>query len=96
MSTLARLNGSLSNRIHTIEVLLETMTTPVQDKNQEIDRTAQIEKINELKSEANTNLIDIEAEHGTSKPRYCPHLSLGQHRSCLRRTKTQLELNHKT
>ena len=40
------------------------MTTPVQNKNQEIERTEQIEKINELTSEANTNLIDNEAEHG--------------------------------
>ena len=63
MSTLASLKSSLNNRVHTIEVLLGTMTTPVQNQDQEIVRTEQIKKINELMSEANTNLMNIEAEH---------------------------------
>ena len=66
MSSLARLKSSLNNRVHNIEVLLGTMTTPVQNQDQEIERTEQIEKINKLTSEANTNLIDIEAKHWAS------------------------------
>ena len=64
MSTLASLRSSLRNRVHTIEVLLGTMTTPVQNLAQEIEHTGYIKRINEMTFEANGNLLDIEAEHG--------------------------------
>ena len=60
MSTLARLKSSLRNRVHTIEVLLGTMTTPVQNLAQEIEYTGYIKRINEITFEANGNLLDIE------------------------------------
>ena len=64
MSNLARLKSSLRARIHTIEVLLGRMTAPVQTLTQKLEYTDTIKRINELTFEANTNLLDIEAEHG--------------------------------
>ena len=46
-----------------METLLETMTIPIQNQDHEIISNKQLKKINELLSEANTNLTDIETEH---------------------------------
>ena len=64
MSDLTSLKSSLRSRVHTIEVLLGTMTTPVQNLAQEIEHTGYIKRINEMTFEANGNLLDIKAEHG--------------------------------
>ena len=62
MSDLARLRSSLHARIQIIEVLLERMTAPVQNLTQSFEYNDTINRINELTLEANTNLLDIEAE----------------------------------
>ena len=62
MSTLASLRSGLRNRVHTIEVLLRTMATPVRNLAHEIVYTGYIKRINKMTFEANGNLLDIEAE----------------------------------
>ena len=64
MSNLARLKRGFRARVYTIEVLLRRMTAPVQTLTQKLEYTDTIKRINELKFEANTNLLDIEAKHG--------------------------------
>ena len=64
MSTLASLKSSLRNQVHTIEVLLGTITTPIKNLAQEIECNGYIKRINEMTLEANGNLLDIKAEHG--------------------------------
>ena len=69
MSDLASLKSSLRSRVHTIEVLLGTMTPPVQNLTQEFEYDGYIKRINEMTLKANANFLDIEADHGTtSKP----------------------------
>ena len=65
MSNLARLRSSLRARIHTIEVLLERMTAPVQNLTQSFEYTDTINRINGLTFEENTSMLDIKAEHGS-------------------------------
>ena len=59
MSSLSKLKSRMRNRIHTMEVLLATMTTPVQSLNQELERDEHIKRINDMTLEANTGLLDI-------------------------------------
>ena len=46
-----------------MEVLLATMTTPVQSLAQELERDGHIKRINDMTLEANTDLLDIGAEY---------------------------------
>ena len=46
-----------------MEVLLATMTTPVQSLAQELERDGHIKRINDMTLEANTDLLDIRADH---------------------------------
>ena len=65
MATLASLRNSLRNRIHNIEVLLGTMTTPVRSPTQEIEHNGYVKMINKMTFEANGNFLDIKT---TLKP----------------------------
>ena len=53
--------SSLPCRVHTIEALLATITTPPQNPTQELEHAGCIKKILELTLEANTNLPDVGA-----------------------------------
>ena len=64
MSNLGSLKRKLRSRIHTIEVLLAIMTTPVQNPAQELMHADYIKRINSLTYEANTYFFDIVAECG--------------------------------
>ena len=63
MSSLSRLKSRLRSRIYTTELLLATMTTPVQNLAQELEHTDNINRINDLTLETNTDFLDIEVEH---------------------------------
>ena len=64
MSKLPGLKSRLCSKIHTTRVLLTEITTPVQSPSQEIAHKDYIGRLNELTLDANTYLLDIEADYG--------------------------------
>ena len=63
MSKLPGLRSRLRSRIYTTKYLLTEMTTPIQSPPQELVHEGYIKRINELTLEANTDLLDIEANN---------------------------------
>ena len=63
MSSLSSLRSRLRSRIHTTEVLLATMITPVQTIAHKLKHTKNIKRINDLTHEANTDFRDIKAKY---------------------------------
>ena len=61
MSSLQNIISKLRGRIHTMEVLLATMTTPVQSPAQALVHSGYIKRISDLTHEATTYLMDIDA-----------------------------------
>ena len=74
MSTLANHTSSLPCRVHTIEALLRTLTTPAQTPTQDLEHTKCIMKIRELTFEANTNLPDVGALELTAFKAYLTNI----------------------
>ena len=64
MSALQDLKSRLRDRIHTTRALLTEITTPVKSPSQEIANEEYIRRLNEMTLDANTDLLDIEADYG--------------------------------
>ena len=63
MSELQELKNRLYNRNHATRDLLGGIETPVRSPSQEITNEDHIERLNEIILNANTDLLDIEADH---------------------------------
>ena len=66
MYGLQELKNRLYNRIHDTRNILEGIETPIKDQFQEVKNKEHIRVLNEPILNANTDLIDIEADHKNS------------------------------
>ena len=66
MYGLQELKNRLYNRIHDTRNLLEEIETPIKDPLQEVTNEEHIRMLNEAILNANTDLLDIEADHKNS------------------------------
>ena len=66
MYELQELKNRLCNTIHDTRDLLEGIETPIENPFQELTNEEHIRKLNEAILNANTDLLDIEADHKNS------------------------------
>ena len=64
MSDLQELKSRLCDRVRATRALLAGIKTPVKSPSQEVTNKEYIRRLNEMTLDANTDLLDIEADHG--------------------------------